>query len=178
VLTADVSNQDYENFLLARDYRSAFLLGLSLSQPRRLHTLFALVASSPDRQPASLTGHTSLDDAIARLEGPSVLALLRMIRDWNATTRTADVAQTVLHAVLKLHPPAELLSLTTEGRKTNELGELLDALLPYTERHFARADRLLAQDSFSLDYLLTQCDVFDEDEPSAGRMEGIEVVGR
>lgn len=169
-------NQDYENFLAGRDYRSAFLLGLSLSQPRRLHTLFNLISSSSDRQSESITGQTAIDDAIARLEPASLLSLLRMVRDWNATTRTADVAQTVLHAILKSHSPSALLNIG------NELGELLEALMPYTERHFARADRLLAQESFALDYLLTQCDVFDEeDEPAidgVGPMQGVELVGR
>lgn len=149
-------NQDYENFLLAKDFRSAFLLALSLKQPRRLYTLFAGLLASTDRQPDSLTGHGAIDSAIESLRPDMVIRLLQAVRDWNAVTRTSDAAQLVMHAVFKLHPPNVLLD---AGIGDN----LLDALLPYTERHFARADRLLGQESFALDFLLEQADVYDDE---------------
>ena len=37
------------------------------------------------------------------------------------------------------------------------LGELLDGLIPYSERHFARIERL-AQDSYVLDYVVGEMD--------------------
>lgn len=39
-----------------------------------------------------------------------------------------------------------------------DLKELIDGLLPYTERHLARADKLV-QDSFVVDYILGEMDM-------------------
>lgn len=58
-----------------------------------------------------------------------------------------------------------------EGRGTTSLKELIDALIPYTERHLTRMEKLL-QDSYVVEHLLSEMDdgLFgelgdDEDEP-------------
>ena len=44
-----------------------------------------------------------------------------------------------------------------EGRGATALKELVDALVPYTERHLARMDKLL-QDSYVVEHLLSEMD--------------------
>jgi U3 small nucleolar RNA-associated protein 13 len=45
------------------------------------------------------------------------------------------------------------------------LKELVDALIPYTERHLSRMDKLI-QDSYMVDYVLGEMDdgIFDVDD--------------
>ncbi|KAI8981146.1 U3 small nucleolar RNA-associated protein [Trametes punicea] len=58
-----------------------------------------------------------------------------------------------------------------EGRGTTSLKELIDALIPYTERHLTRMEKLL-QDSYVVEHLLSEMDdglfgqLGDEDESS------------
>jgi hypothetical protein len=66
--------------------------------------------------------------------------LLRHCRDWNTHGRHALVAHRLLAALFRTRRPAAL-------QRLPELKEVLPALVPYTERHFARLDTLL-QKSF------------------------------
>ena len=88
----------------------------------------------------------------------------------------------MLHAVVKLRPAEDLARAfdeeatlnvvaasadvvsgvdgaiaPAEGRGATALKEILDALIPYTERHLARAERLV-QESYVLDYVLGEMD--------------------
>ncbi|KAI0334408.1 U3 small nucleolar RNA-associated protein [Cubamyces sp. BRFM 1775] len=65
--------------------------------------------------------------------------------------------------------PAEPLSV--EGRGTTALKELIDSMIPYTERHLTRMEKLL-QDSYVVEHLLSEMDdglfgeLGDDDEDS------------
>ncbi|KAI0673654.1 U3 small nucleolar RNA-associated protein [Trametes maxima] len=70
---------------------------------------------------------------------------------------------------------AALEAAPLEGRGTTSLKELIDALIPYTERHLTRMEKLL-QDSYVVEHLLSEMDdgLFgeigddeDEDDPVA-----------
>ena len=167
-----------------------------MNQPGRLLSLFTNVRkaanSSPDvtiEDATSLTGSAAVDAVIATLRDPELVRLLMHVRDWNTTARTSEIAQGVLHAVLKLRTAEEIMR-AFEARSTAaedaadedaELGhvdrqgdtgvaerkkvappislkELIDGLLPYTERHLARADKLV-QDSYVVDYILSEMDM-------------------
>lgn len=155
-----------------------------MNQPRRLFNLFKAISSSaePERF-TSITGNASVDQVIRILPSQELAKLLRYARDWNTTARTSVVAQTVLHAIFKLrtaediraafdtrlplepHPESNV-SETKEGVR-----EVVEALIPYTERHFARLDRMM-QDSYVLDFLIGEMDggvvAFDEDVEEDG----------
>lgn len=157
-----------------------------MEQPGRLHTLFkSLPASSPPSSAASITGHPSVDLVIRTLSGPDLAKLLRYVRGWNANARTSTVAQRVLHAVVKLRKAEEIVQAfdspaafagmsggddasegtSVEGgsavakaaRGASALRELVEALVPYTERHLARMEKLV-QESYVVDYLLEEMD--------------------
>lgn len=193
-LTAN-SEQDFTNYLNLKDYRKAILLALAMSQPGRLLHLFTTVAASrgdtaqlailDSVTPAgqSITGSLEVDQVIKTLPGIDLVRLLRHVRDWNARAKTSPIAQIILHAILRLRTPDDILAAFDSASKTPgakdeaveenvedeeakpkaktpaaaNIRELLDALLPYSERHFARVDRLM-QDSYMLDYALSEMD--------------------
>lgn len=85
------------------------------------------------------------------------MQLLGYIRDWNTSARTAPTAQLLLHAIVRLHSADTLLDAYAKGEKPGSLAAVLDALVPYTERHYARADRMLVE-SAMLEYTLQAMD--------------------
>ncbi|KAI1782694.1 WD40 repeat-like protein [Ganoderma leucocontextum] len=190
--------QDFANYLALNDYRNAILLALSMAQPGRLHSLFAALPSTSSDTP-SITGHPAVDEVLRTLPLTDLARLLRYVRDWNAKAKTSAVAQRVLHAVAKLRPADDLARAfdaeaafnaatadlapdaddmgaaaaaapaPVEGRGATALKELLDALIPYTERHLTRMEKLL-QESYVVEHLLSEMDdgmfgeLGDEDE--------------
>jgi U3 small nucleolar RNA-associated protein 13 len=151
-----------------------------MSQPGRLFSLFKDVAS--ENQPASLTGNGSVDEVIRTLVGSDLAKLLAYVRDWNTNAKTSSVAQRVLFAIFKLRTADDIMQafgeelagyeLTNGESKANgdkqgsreALKELVEALIPYSERHLSRMSKLL-QESYVLDYILGEMDdgLFDGD---------------
>ena len=118
------------------------------------------------QEAASITGLAAVDQIIAQLPHTQLVQLLTYIRDWNTTARHAPVAQLLLHAVVRLHHPETILDAFERGAGADagkapagkpSLNAVLEALTPYTERHYARADRLLME-SAMLDYTLQAMD--------------------
>ena len=169
--------QEFANLVVLKDYRNAIALALQLDQPRRLLALFAQVAAARPEGDAiqsieqlmanalgtqqtgtsSITGLGAVDEIIAKLPQAQLVQLLGYIRDWNTSARTAPTAQLLLHAIVRLHSADTLLGAYAKGEKPASLAALLDALLPYTERHYARADRMLVE-SAMLEYTLHAMD--------------------
>lgn len=150
-----------------------------MDHPGRLLSLFRSVRSSSvedDEQGAqSITGHLTVDHVLRTLPLPSLAKLLAHIRTWNASARTSGVAQTVLHAILKLRP-AEDISAAFEGssvedengaisqkKDSTSLKDLVEGMVPYTERHLLRVEKLV-QDSWVIDFVLGEMDggLFEE----------------
>ncbi|BGP16908.1 hypothetical protein JCM10213_007352 [Rhodosporidiobolus nylandii] len=200
-----LKEQDYENFLSLKDYSNAIVLALSMNQPRRLLNLFTEVrltsgaASSDAANNAadllSYTGSRLVDQVLQRLSPSELRQLIGYIKDWNTVARSADVAQGVLHAILKFHDADRLLAML-EGRTGGEddeekeldlsvlangddedgvgalakkkrpaeqvkASDVLGALIPYTERHLTRADKLV-RESFIVEHLLGMMEGFDD----------------
>ncbi|EKM61674.1 uncharacterized protein PHACADRAFT_84777 [Phanerochaete carnosa HHB-10118-sp] len=175
-----LKEQDFLNYLSLHDYRNAILLALSMEQPGRLHALFKSLPSTSDPSSVtSISGHPSVDEVIRTLSGPDLAKLLRCVRGWNANAKTSAVAQRVLHAILKLRKAEDIAQafdqtatlgglgdiltgasggpVHKEGRGASALRELVEALVPYTERHLARMEKLV-QESYVVDYLLGEMD--------------------
>ncbi|KAK0549037.1 U3 small nucleolar RNA-associated protein 13 [Tilletia horrida] len=122
----------------------------------------------------SVTGLAAVDEVIRKLPSLQLIQLLLYVRDWNSTVRTSSIAQVVMHAILRFHPASKLMKAfdiaapklraraATKGRAAGvravgDWGSVLDGLLPYTERHYARADRTLME-SRTLEYTLAGMD--------------------
>jgi len=168
------------NYLALHDYKKAIQLALSMSQPGRLLSLFKDAMSSPeDVDRPSIIGNPSVDEVIRTLGGSDLARLLRYVRDWNTNAKTSTVAQRVLLTIVKLRSAEEIIQ--AFGDETDEkvfadgevsrsssgaaaaatsrmaLKELVDALIPYSERHLSRMEKLV-QDSYVVDYILGEMD--------------------
>jgi len=176
-----LKEQDFLNYISLSDYRKAIQLALTMEQPGRLLSLFinirsgASLASSEDSPNStstpSITGHLSVDEVIRTLPRSDLAQLLRYVRDWNAKAKTSSVAQGILYAIVKLRPAEDVMqafvdetnqSILMDGAigKTSggtSLKELVDALIPYTERHLSRMEWLV-QESYVVDYILGEMD--------------------
>ncbi|KAK7695029.1 hypothetical protein QCA50_002217 [Cerrena zonata] len=174
-----LKQQDFENYLALHDYRNAILLALAMEQPGRLHSLFKALPSESAAPTSSITGHLAVDEVLRTLSGADLARLLRYVQSWNAKAKTSVVAQRVLHAIVKLRAAEDIMSAFNQANTlakltlTNDLAvtsgkpaekggatalrELIEALVPYTERHLTRMDKLV-QESYVIDYLLGEMD--------------------
>ncbi|GAN02172.1 conserved hypothetical protein [Mucor ambiguus] len=141
-----IKEQELQNFMRKKDYLNAILLALSLEQPFRLLGLFREVFEARPEADTSITGSENVDKILAELSLENLEKLLGYIRDWNTNAKHSDIAQTVLHAILASHTSEELVEIPTAK-------EIIDGLLPYTDRHYQRIDDLITQ-SFIIDYTL------------------------
>lgn len=166
-----------------KDYKNAILLALSMDQPRRLLGLMREILSD------DMDNINILKQVFKSLEAGDIFRLLEYIRDWNAKSRDSDVAQAVLNVLFKTHSLDDIMKAAPASTGLEEPGarkasqtttsELIQALLPYTERHYARADRL-EQESAFLDFILAHMDDYampvDGDEVIANGHTGSAIV--
>ena len=146
-----------------QDYRRAIEVALSLGHPGRLLQLFKGLKGV-----SGVTGSADVDQVLQELTSSDLGRLLRYVRDWNTRASSAAVAQRVLHAIVKLRPAEDIAHAFEDanaGDEGNGLHELVEGLIPYTERHLVRMERLV-QESYVIDYVLREMDggLVEDDE--------------
>ncbi|KAL0028929.1 hypothetical protein WJX77_006509 [Trebouxia sp. C0004] len=141
-----LKQQRLSNALQDKDYTAAAQLAFELKQPGRL---LAVVNKACEAGPAK--AHHILTNLVGNLSEEELKLCLEYIRDWNTNSRHCSVAQAMLQAILVKHQPQALL-------KIAGMQDLVEALASYTQRHFARMDRLV-RSSFLLDYTLASMNV-------------------
>lgn len=141
------NEQALKNYLSQGDWTNAFLLAMTLDHPMRLYNVLKQCASnsSPDH-----IFNEEMDAVIGTLDNDQVLLLLKRCRDWNTNASTHAVAQKTIRCVLVRHNIAELTEIPG-------MMQIVDALVPYTQRHYSRIDNLVEQ-SYILDYSLAEMD--------------------
>ena len=161
--------QDLINYMDVKDYKNALLLALSMNQPRRLYSLLSEIFSDTSTSKFSQSSDV-LSQVLGSLTSHDVFRLLEYVRDWNAKSRDSDIAQSVLHMLLKTQSVKQILNAapaqtglefdsTVTASTSPSIGDIIEALIPYTERHYARAARL-EQESAFLDFVLAQMDEY------------------
>ena len=125
--------QDLTIAVHTKQYEAALKLAMRLRHPRSLRQVVEKLVDTPE-------GSLQLQAAVGAMEGDEIAHCLSCVRDWNTTAQHALTAQKLLHAVLKSTPQSQIASIP-------QLKETLrppssQALIPYTERHFERLDRL------------------------------------
>eukprot|EP00850_Spirogloea_muscicola_P018245 SM000165S02206 [mRNA] locus=s165:102031:106956:- [translate_table: standard] len=136
---AILKDQDLSNALAAADYVHAVQLAFELRRPYKMLSVFSQLIGSG-------VAEAGLKAVVAPLVPDQLRVLLEYVREWNTNAKYCHTAQRVLAAVLGHHSPARLL-------EVHGLQEVLAGLQPYTQRHFARIDRL-ERSTFLLDYTL------------------------
>ncbi|ROT39308.1 WD domain-containing protein [Sodiomyces alkalinus F11] len=150
--------QELENHVRAGSYREAIVLALQLNHPGRLLHLFTSVVTTSKPEAGSLSGVRAVDEVLASLADEQIFLLLLRLRDWNTNARTAPVAQRILWALVRSYPAARLSNLSVKGaRGQKSLGEVLNALKVYTERHYKRMEELV-DESYLVEYTLQEMD--------------------
>ncbi|KAF5097140.1 hypothetical protein DV451_003953 [Geotrichum candidum] len=142
--------QELDNYVFNKDWKNAIILALSLDQPYKLLKLFMEVSNN-NLEEGSITGLVAVDRAIGELDLEMVARLLKRVRDWNTNGRTSPIAQMILHAIL-CHHSVDTLS------QIPGLIQLVEGILPYSERHFNRMEEL-AEESFTIDFALKQMNI-------------------
>eukprot|EP00884_Botryococcus_braunii_P002585 jgi/Botrbrau1/12327/Bobra.4_3s0001.1 len=159
-LTQAVQKQQLlSNALQAEDYETAARLALEMGQPGRL---LGVVDAVRVRGPEA--AQPVLASLAAGLEPAQLKQCLEYIREWNTNSRHCHAAQALLQAIFLQRPPAELL-------KMSGVGELVEGLLSYSQRHAARLDRLI-RSTHLLDYTLAACQVLQATAADAVALQG------
>ena len=120
-----------------------------MSQPRRLLGVFWELLDSGAQGIEQMNAAVREICAPALADPPDRSGLSRLLshaRDWNTNSKSSRVAQALLTAVLTAVGPDTL-------RQVDGIKHLVESILPYSERHFARLDRL-HRASYLLDYTL------------------------
>ncbi|MQM07751.1 hypothetical protein Taro_040595 [Colocasia esculenta] len=141
-----LKDQELKNAFADKDYAKTIQLAFELRLPHKLFELLSEVyreglADDPIQKVVQALGKEEL-----RL-------LLEFIREWNTKPQECHVAQSVLFRIFKVFPPTEII-------KIKGIRELLEGLIPYSQRHFGRIDRL-SRSTFLLDYTLAQMSVLE-----------------
>ncbi|KAK7330492.1 hypothetical protein VNO77_24687 [Canavalia gladiata] len=148
-----LKGQDLENAVSDADYTKAIQIAFELRRPHRLFELFAELCRK--RGPED-----HVDRALKGLGNEELRVLLNYVREWNTKPKLCYVSQFVLFRVFNSFPPTDIVQI-------KGIGELLEGLIPYSQRHFGRIDRLV-RSTFLLDYILSGMSVI---EPEAQRTE-------
>jgi U3 small nucleolar RNA-associated protein 13 len=133
-----VKQQELDNLLHEKRYLRALGLAISLDRPHTVLTVIQAIRRDPE-------ACKKLEATVLRLRRDQKEALLRFCVIWNTNSRHCHEAQAVLGVLLRHEAPEELLAYAG-------VRAALEALLPYTERHFQRLSRMLQAATF-LDFL-------------------------
>lgn len=134
-----LAEQNLNNFIRSRDYVKAISLALFLDKPEKLYQIFDEIQKKDDRD-------AILDEVTSIMDSKNIEKFFLHIREWNTNSKHSLVAQMVLHLILSRFSHESLLKLP-------RIKEHLQSLLPYTDKHLKRIDRLL-QRSYIIDYTL------------------------
>ncbi|XP_062820586.1 transducin beta-like protein 3 isoform X1 [Anolis carolinensis] len=150
-----LKEQELSNLLHEKRHPQALALALSMGRPHTVLNVIKAILKEPN-------GRQSLVENITKLRKDQKEAVLKFSAEWNTNSRNCVAAQTVLETLLKNEAPESLLQY--EGVKG-----AVESLLPYTERHFQRLNRLLQASTF-VDFLWQNMklpDASEEDQMEA-----------
>ncbi|RRT75859.1 hypothetical protein B296_00018043 [Ensete ventricosum] len=123
-----------------------------------------------------------IEKALGGLGKEEIHVLLEYVREWNTKPKLCHVAQAVLFRMFRIFPPTDIVEVTPCPQnwlqdlklqpwclhflflfQVKGVSELLEGLIPYSQRHFSRIDRFV-RSIFLLDYVLARMSVVDPEE--------------
>ncbi|CAF1782103.1 hypothetical protein HID58_088942 [Brassica napus] len=157
--------QELENAVLDAEYTKAIRLAFELRRPHKVYELFAGLCKKRESD-------DQIVKALQGLEKEEFRLLFEYLREWNTKPNRCHIAQFVLYQTFNILPPTEIV-------QVKGIGELLEGLIPYSQRHFNRMDRFV-RSSFLLDYTLGEMSVIDPETETEYRkdkkMEEVKVI--
>ncbi|EDV25613.1 uncharacterized protein TRIADDRAFT_23688, partial [Trichoplax adhaerens] len=121
--------QELSNLLHAKKFTEALNMAIGLEKPFLTLTVVKTILDQPD-------GLESIDNVIQKLDKKHVNTIFQYLSTWNTNAKHSRAAQIVLSIILKNTIPEDLI-------KMPSMQTTLEALIPYTERHYQRLERLL-----------------------------------
>lgn len=140
--------QELENAVLDANYSKAIQIAFELRRPHKLFELFSNLCKKREAE-------HQMEKALQALGKEEFRLLLEYVREWNSKPKLCHVAQFILFRLFSILSPTEIIEI-------KGIAELLEGLIPYSQRHFSRIDRLL-RSTFLLDYTLTGMSVIEPD---------------
>ncbi|XP_062147393.1 protein TORMOZ EMBRYO DEFECTIVE [Alnus glutinosa] len=141
-----LKGQELENAVSDADYTKAIQIAFELRRPHKLFELFAELFRKGEAE-------AHIDKFLDALGTEEFDLLFEYVREWNTKSKLCHVVHRVLFRVFNVLPPTEI-------NKIKGIEELVEGLIPYTQRHFGRTDRHL-RNSFLFDYILTGMSVIE-----------------
>lgn len=135
--------QNLSNLINQKNWPNAFLLALTLNHSMRLYNIIKSCIEAKE-DPESIIGSKALEQTIQTLNNDQLVFLFKKIRDWNLNFKHFEISQKVLR-VLVNHINYDNFNLI----------KIIEAIIPYNERHLLRIDGLIEQ-SYILDYTIDQ----------------------
>ncbi|ESW27427.1 hypothetical protein PHAVU_003G200800 [Phaseolus vulgaris] len=152
-----LKGQELENAVSDADYTKAIQIAFELRRPHRLFELFSELC----RKRAA---EDHIDRALKGLGDEELCILFNYVREWNTKPKLCYVSQFILFRVFSIFPPTDIV-------KIKGIGEFLEGLIPYSQRHFGRIDRLV-RSTFLLDFILSGMSVIEpEAQPTESKTE-------
>ena len=131
------------NFIGKNEWSNAVLLALTLEHLMRVYNVVKLLIAA-NSDPALSVGSAELEATMKLLNPEQMVSLLRKLRDWNINFKQFEIAQKVLSVVLD--------HISMEDGATRKI---VDSIIPYNERHYARLDDML-EETYILDYVVLE----------------------
>ncbi|XP_035695414.1 transducin beta-like protein 3 isoform X2 [Branchiostoma floridae] len=129
-----LKEQELSNLIHEGRFLKAIGLAITLEQPYRVLTIVTDILKKPE-------GKSQLEKTLKKLREDQIDAVLKFVVQWNTNSRNCHQAQAVLSIILKNFPPDQLAQFPS-------IKTAIEGLVPYTERHFQRLNRLLQQAMF------------------------------
>ncbi|CAL1388110.1 unnamed protein product [Linum trigynum] len=156
-----LKGQTLENAVQDGDFSKAIQIAFDLNRPRKLFQLFSEICRKKDDR-------HQMEKALCDLGQEQLRLLFEYAREWNTKPKMCHIAQLVLFQVFNSISPLVILEI-------KGIGEVLEGLIPYTQRHFSRIDRVV-RSTYLVDYSLAgmgvvEADVDDAKEDRKGSRE-------
>ncbi|CAM8968469.1 unnamed protein product [Rhodiola kirilowii] len=164
-----LKDQELQNAIQDANYTKAIQIAYELRKPHQLFNLFKGLCRNGVAEKA-------IDNALRAIGKEDFRLLFEYIRDWNTKPKLCHVAQSLLGRIFKILSPVEIMEM-------KGVSEILEGIIPHTQRHFSRVDRLV-RGTFLLEYTLMGMRVMepetdaleskddDDDDDSASKLNG------
>jgi U3 small nucleolar RNA-associated protein 13 len=142
---AILMDQSLANHLRNKEYAKALNIALKRDKPH--HALKVLSAMIEEDLAKGQSGLVSLKKEAVTWSDEHLISILRYCREWNTRALNSNIAMATCKAIVSTIPAYKLAAL-------DGVPEILAGIIPYSERHFDRLDRLYAS-TYLLDFALS-----------------------
>ena len=144
--------QSLSNYVREKNYRKALKLALRLEKPFQALGIIEAAISDPEK------ADENMRHMIGSLDFELTQQLMTYVRDWNTNAKHSRAAQTTLYSLFHIYRADSMT-------KFPLMKDLLQALIPYSTRHYKTLDKLM-QASYILDYTLQAMNLLPDVESS------------